>query len=155
MQRHESLFLFLAQKRISNYNLVDACILLFKPNQCKVAAIFAPKKKLIDNKLIWHFIHLLSTIPHEVLFKDFTYFLGTVNLRSNSLLVSTVFIACIFPCQKLIFLNLILIGVVLGRRWEKIAALNLFTKPRSDKWRIYILVKLHYKVCLTTCLKKH
>ena len=145
--------MFLAQKRISNYSLVDARILPFKQKQCKVVAIFAPKKKLIYNKLIWHFIHSLSTILHEILFKDLTYFLGTVNLSNISLLVSTVFIACMIPCQKLIGLNLILIGVDLGRSWEKTAALNLFTKPRSDKWRIYILIKLHCKVCLTTCLK--
>ena len=38
--------------------------------------------------------------------------LGTANLRNNSLLVRTISIACMIPSQTL---NLIFIGVVLGR----------------------------------------
>ena len=73
-------------------------------------------------------IHFLSPIPHKVVFRDFAYFLGTANLRSNSLLVRTITIACMIPCQKLILHNLIFIDVVLGRTLGEIVALNLFTK---------------------------
>ena len=55
------------------------------------------------------------TIPHKVVFKDFACFLGTVNLRNNPLLVRTISITCMIPCQRIIVPNLIFIGVVLGR----------------------------------------
>ena len=56
----------------------------------------------------------LFIIPHKVVFKDFAYFLGTANLRNNSLLVRSIFIACTIPCQKLFLLKLIFIDIVLG-----------------------------------------
>ena len=64
-------------------------------------------------------LHFSYTIPHEGVFKDFVYFLGTVNLRNNPLLVRTISIACMSPCQRIFAPNLILTGVVLGRSlWE-------------------------------------
>ena len=84
-------------------------------------------------KFINHFRKLLLyfsyTIPHKVVFKNFTFFLRTVNLRNNSLLVRTTSIACTIPCQILFVPNLILVGVVLGRSLADNTALNLFTKP--------------------------
>ena len=99
-------------------------------------------------------IYFSLTIPHKVVFKDFACFLGTANLRNNSLLAQTISIACMIPSERLIVPNLIFIGVVLGKRLGEIAALNLFAKPRGDKWRIYLLVKLHDEVSLTACLNK-
>ena len=58
----------------------------------------------------------LFTIPHEVVCKHFASFLGTVNLRNNSLVARSISIVCTIPCQKLFAPNLIFIGVVLERR---------------------------------------
>ena len=68
-------------------------------------------------KLILNF--LFTIIPHKVVFKNFAYFLGTVILRRNSLLVRTISIACMIPFQRLIVLNLILTGIVVGRSLGK------------------------------------
>ena len=81
-------------------------------------------------KLFWEINIFSITIPHKIVFKDFPYFLGTDNLRNNSLLVRTISIACKIACQRLIVPNLLFIGVVLGKSLgREIAALNLFTKP--------------------------
>ena len=58
------------------------------------------------------------TIPHKEIFKDLACFLGTGSLRNNSLLVRTISIAWMIPCQRLTVPNLIFIGVILGRRLE-------------------------------------
>ena len=78
-------------------------------------------------------IYFSLTIPHKVVFKDFACFLGTANLRNNTLLARTISIACMIPSERLIVPNLIFIGVVLGKRLGEIAALNLLQNPRGDK----------------------
>ena len=45
--------------------------------------------KLLEIRLL----HFFFTIPHEVVFQDFAYFLGTTNLKYNSWLVRTIFVA--------------------------------------------------------------
>ena len=165
---------FLSQKRTWNYNLVGDCILLFTQEGYKVVVgtchrscwYLPPKKKLIYNELIWHFMNsylrvylgltyrhklkhsllgvprkmvhlkfenkgkwvilmkasanwiimLLFTIPHEVVWKHFAYFLGTANLRNTALLVRTI---SRIPCQRLSVPNLIFIGVVLESSSEE------------------------------------
>ena len=77
-------------------------------------------QKLLEITLFY----FLFTIPHKVVFKDFAYFLGTSNLKKNSLVVMTISMACTIPCQKLFFPNLICTGVVLGRSLAE----NHFTK---------------------------
>ena len=42
-------------------------------------------------------LYFSFTVPHKVVFKDFPYFLGTANLKNNSLLVRTISIACTIP----------------------------------------------------------
>ena len=134
--------LFLAQKRTSNYNLVDLYILLFKKVGWKGVTTLHRRKNLLRvdmtffilinyfRKLILYF---LFTIPHKVSsFQGFCLLLWTANLRNNSLLVKIISIACMIPCQILIVPNLIFIGVALGRDLREIAALNLFTKP--ERW---------------------
>ena len=74
-----------------------------------------------DNKNIRKLLQIRSsfflfTIPRA--FKDFAYFLGRANLRNNSLLVRTIYIACTIHRQRLIVPNLNFIGVVLGRCLE-------------------------------------
>ena len=64
-------------------------------------------------------IMFLFTIPHEVVCKHFDYFLGTVNLRSNSLLARTISMVCTIPCQRLFVPNVISIGAVLERSLEE------------------------------------
>ena len=61
----------------------------------------------------------LFTIPHEVVCIHFTYFLGTGNLRKNSLLANIISMVCTIPCQRLLVPNLIFIGVVLERSLEE------------------------------------
>ena len=73
-------------------------------------------------------IMFLFTIPHEVVCKHFAYFLGTANLRNNSLLVRTISIVCTIPCQRLFVPNLILIGVVLERSLEENSCSESFYK---------------------------
>ena len=121
----------------------------FQTRRMQSCCYLAPKKKLIYNKFIWHFIHssiilgnwyyFLFTIPRKVVFKDYAYFLGTANLRNNSLMVRTLSITCMIPCQRLIVPSSIIIGVVLGRSLGKKASMNLFTKP--ERWKIkYLLI---------------
>ena len=58
------------------------------------------------------------------------------------------------PWQRLTVFNLFLIGVVLGKGLGKNLLLWLFLQNSSgDKWKVYLLVKLHDKVCLAACLK--
>ena len=64
-------------------------------------------------------ITFLFTIPHEAVCKHFAYFLGTANLRNNSLLARTISVVCTIPCQTLFVPNLIFIGVVLERSLEE------------------------------------
>ena len=64
-------------------------------------------------------IMFLFTIPREVVRKYFAYFLGTANLRNNSLLVRTISIVCTIPCQRLFVPNLIFIGVILESSLEE------------------------------------
>ena len=52
--------------------------------------------KLLQIRLLWFFF----TIPHKVVCNHFAYFLGTANLRNNSLLVRTISIVCAIPCQR-------------------------------------------------------
>ena len=100
----------------------------------------APKKNLLRvdvtfytlinffRKLIQYFSF---TITHKVVFKDFACFLGTANLRSNSLLVRTMTITCRIPCKRLIVLNLIFIGAVLARRLGENSCSESFYKTRG------------------------
>ena len=53
------------------------------------------------------------------IFIYYAYFLGTANLRNNSLLVRTISVVCTIPCQRLFVPNLILIDVVLERSLEE------------------------------------
>ena len=66
-------------------------------------------------------LHFLFTIPHELVFKDFAYFLRIANLRKNSLLilVRTMYMTCTIPCQRLSVPNLTFIGAGLGRSFEE------------------------------------
>ena len=61
----------------------------------------------------------LFTIPHEAVCKHFASFLGTANLRNNSVVARSISIVCTIPCQRLFAPNLIFIGVVLERRLEE------------------------------------
>ena len=82
-------------------------------------------------KFINHFrLYFSYIIPHKVVFKNFTFFLRTVNLRNNSLLVRTTSIACTIPCQILFVPNLILVGVVLGRSLADNSCSESFYKTR-------------------------
>ena len=56
------------------------------------------------------------------------YFLGTANLRNNSLLVRTISMVCTIPCQRLFAPNLILIGEVLERSLEENCCSESFRK---------------------------
>ena len=139
----------------------------------------APKKKLIYNELVWHFMYsylgvflgvtyrhklkhwllgvprkmmllkfeskerwailmkasansimmFLFTCPHEVVRKHFVSFLGTANLRNNSLLAKTISTVCTIPCQRLFIPNLIFIVVVLKRRLEE----NSYPEPFYER----------------------
>ena len=64
-------------------------------------------------------IMLLFTIPHEVVCKHFAYFLGTTDLRKNSLLPRTISMVYTIPYQRLFVPNLVFIGVVLERSFDK------------------------------------
>ena len=46
-------------------------------------------------------IIFLFTIPHEVVWSSIPYFLGTANLRNNSLLVRSISMVYEIPCQGL------------------------------------------------------
>ena len=104
-------------------------------------------------KLILYFSF---TIPHKVSsFQGFCLLLWTANLRNNSLLGRTISITCIIPCQIFIAPFFFFTGVVLGRDFRGQWLLWIFLQnPRSDKWRIYLSVKLHGEVCLAACLNK-
>ena len=80
-------------------------------------------QKLLQIK-IYHFLFI---IPHKIEFKDITYFLGTANLKNNSLLVRTISITYPIPCD-LFVPNLIFIGVVLGRSLEENSCFVSFYK---------------------------
>ena len=82
------------------------------------------------------------------------YEIKTANLRNNSLLVRTIFVTCMIPCRRLAVPNLIFIGTVSGKSWGKKSCFESFFNSRGDKWRVYLLVKLHCEVCLTTCINK-
>ena len=80
-------------------------------------------------KLISYF---LFTIPHKVSsFQGLLLLLRTANLRNNSLLVKTISIACMIPCQRLIVSNLVFIGVVLGRDFGVNSCSESFYKTRE------------------------
>ena len=64
-------------------------------------------------------IMLLFTIPHELVCKHFAYFLGTTDLRKNSLLPRTISMVYTIPYQRLFVPNLVFIGVVLERSLEE------------------------------------
>ena len=51
----------------------------------------------------------------KLVFNYFASILGKSKSRSNSLLVRTIFIACMISCQRIFVPNLIILGVVLGR----------------------------------------
>ena len=65
------------------------------------------------------------------IFIYYAYFLGTANLRNNSLLVRTISIVCTIPCQRLFVPNLILIGVVLERSLEEKSCSESFYKTEE------------------------
>ena len=102
----------------------------FQMGRMQSCCYLAPKKKIISLRVHMTFrtfinyfmellLHFSYTIPHEGVFIDFIYFLGIVNLRNNPLLVRTISIACMIPCQRIFAPNLIFTGVVLGRSlWE-------------------------------------
>ena len=54
-------------------------------------------QKLLQSRLIY----FLFTITYKVAFKDFTYFLGTANLRNKFLLVRAISIACTILCKRI------------------------------------------------------
>ena len=130
-------YCFYLKKKISNYNLVDACIRVFRQEGCKVVATWHRRKNWFIR--IWSDINYFSklilyylfTILHKVVFKNFAYILGTVNFRYNFLLVRTIAIACMIPCKRLIVPNLILIGVALGRCLEENSCYESFYKTRE------------------------
>ena len=66
----------------------------------------------------------LFTIPPEVVWKHFAYFLGTANSSNNSLQVRTISIVCTIHCQRVFVPNLTLVGIVLERSLEE----NSFTE---------------------------
>ena len=72
--------------------------------------------------------HVLFTIPQKVVCKYFSYFLGIVNSRSNSLLVRTISIVCTILCQRLSVPNLISIGIVLERSLKESSCSESFYK---------------------------
>ena len=76
-------------------------------------------------------LYCLLTIPRKVVFKDFAYILGTVNIRNNSLIVRTVCITYMIPCYRLIVPSLILITVVLGRSLGENTCSESFYKTRE------------------------
>ena len=67
-------------------------------------------KKLLQIRLLY----FLFTIPHKVVFKNLSYFSGTANLRNNSLLVRTISIAFMIPCQRPFNTNFVFICVCMG-----------------------------------------
>ena len=112
-----------------------------------------------DERYWWNLLQIrllfLFTTPHEVVCKNFVYFLGTPNLRNNSLLIRTISIVCTIPCQRRFVPNSIFIGVVLERSlYENSCSESFLKNRRSDKWRIYFLLKFHDELCLTACLNK-
>ena len=84
--------------------------------------------KASANKIIM----FLFTIPHEVIWKHFAYFLETAYLRNNSLLVRSKSIVCTIPRQRHFVPNLIFIGVVLERNLEENSCSESFTKPEKS-----------------------
>ena len=73
----------------------------------------------------------LFTFLHEVVCKHFAYFLGTADLRDNSLLARTISMACTIRYQRLFVPKLVFIGINLERSLEKNSCLNLFRKPET------------------------
>ena len=65
------------------------------------------------------------------IFIYYAYFLGTANLRNNSLLVRTISILCTIPCQRLFVPNLILISVVLETSLEVKSCSESFYKTEE------------------------
>ena len=84
--------------------------------------------KNIQKFLQIRLLYFLFTIPYRKVFKDFPYFLGTGNLKKNSLLVMNTSITCTITCQRPIVPNLIVIGVVLGRSLEENSISESFYK---------------------------
>ena len=76
-------------------------------------------------------LYFLFSVPHNVVFKDIAFFLGTAKLRNNSLLVRTISIAYRIPCQRFFVPNLIFIDAVLGRSFEKNSCPESFYKTRE------------------------
>ena len=74
----------------------------------------------------------LFTIPHKLVFKNFSYFLGTANLRNNSLLDTTRFMACIILSQRIFVPNWVFVDVFLGRRFRKNSSSESFYKTEKD-----------------------
>ena len=64
-------------------------------------------------------IMFLFTIPHEVVCKNFAYFLGIANLRKNSLYGTIPYMVCTIPCKRLFVPNLIFICAVLERNLKE------------------------------------
>ena len=81
-------------------------------------------RKLLQIRLLL----FLFAIPHKVVYKDFAYFLRTVNLRNNSLLGRTMSTACMIPCQRLFAPNIIFISVVLENSLEENSCSESFYK---------------------------
>ena len=72
--------------------------------------------------------YFLFTIPYEVVFMDFAYFLVTADLRNNSLLVRIISITCTILWQRLFVPNSIFICVVLGKSLEENSCSESFYK---------------------------
>ena len=95
----------------------------------------------------------LFTIPHEVVWEHFAYFLGMANLRNNSLLVKTISIACTIPCQRLFVPNSVFIGVVLERSLEENSCSKSFYKTGEVVNEDSLLSKVAWQA-LSYCLPK-
>ena len=96
-------------------------------------------------KLLLHFFLLFHIKKFS---RNFTYFLGTGNLRNNSLLVRTISIACMIFCQT--HCSQFNFHWVSSRKllW------TFLQNSRGYTWRIYFLVKFHGEVCLPACLNR-
>ena len=93
-------------------------------------------------------------IPHKILFMDFSYILGTVSLRYNSLLVRTTSIACTILCQRIFVLNLTILSVVLGKSLQKNSCSYSSDKTGEVINEGFTSQQKCMTSCLTACLNQ-
>ena len=70
------------------------------------------------------------------------------------IVVRTITIACMIPCQKLIVPNFIFIGVLLERDFWGNSCSESFYKTREAINEGLLISKVHGEVCPTACLNK-